>query len=63
MLLPVPQVTADRVLVDKAGRLVDTRKVDLVAKVDDWGLLWVVGAALDSQFVDAVLVVTLCDVQ
>lgn len=60
MLLPVPQITADRVLVDETGRLVDTGKVDLVAEVDDWGRLWVVGAALDSQLVNTVLVLALC---
>lgn len=63
MLLPVSQITANRVLVDEAGRLVDTGKVDLVAEMDDWGLLWVVGAALDSQLVNPVLVLTLCDCQ
>lgn len=63
MLLPVSQITANRVLVDEAGRLVDTGKVDLVAEMDDWGLLWVVGAALDSQLVNPVLVLALCDCQ
>lgn len=63
MLLPVSQITANRVLVDEAGRLVDTGKVDLVAEVDDWGLLWVVGAALDSELVNAILVLALCDCQ
>lgn len=57
---PVAQ-DGDVVGIDAAVGLADTGKVDLANKVDNGRLFGVVGAALHLEFVDAVLVVTLCE--
>lgn len=49
----------NRVGVDLAVGLADSGEVDLADKVNNGGLLGVVGAALHLEFVDAILVVAL----